>query len=90
MAEFIHGTLAIANDGTVTDTFYFDDKKIKVSVVMAPGTFGDYTSFDHQWIWAGYQKARSRIEAIVMEKFPEPPAESCTITLEKQDLHAHQ
>jgi len=89
-AEFIHGTLAIANDGTVTDTIFFDDRKIKLSVVLPPGTLGDYTSFDHQWIWSAYRKAQNRIEAAVKAKFPEPPAENCTITLEKPDLAAHQ
>ncbi len=85
-AEFIHGTLAIDNDGTVTDTLYCDDRKVKVTVVIPAGTLGDYSSFDHQKIWRAYQTVRDRIEDIVKEKSSGIPTENCTITLDKSDL----
>jgi hypothetical protein len=88
-AEFIHGTLAIDNDGVVTDTLFCDDRKVKVTVVIPQGALGDYTSFDHQKIWKAYRAAQGRVEELVKEKCAGLPTENCTITLEKSDLQTH-
>jgi len=84
--EFIHGTLAIDKDGSVTDTIYCDDRKVKITVIIPQGVLGDFTSFEHQKIWRAYRAVQDRIEAIVKEKFPELPTENGTITLTKSDL----
>lgn len=88
-AEFIHGTVAIDNEGVVTDTLLCDEGKVKVTVVIPHGVLGDYTSFDHQKIWRAYQAAKGRVEAAVREKFSGLPTESCTVTLDKADLLTH-
>ncbi len=88
-AEFTHGTVAIDNDGVLTDTLLFDDRKIKVTVVIPRGALGDYTSFDHQKLWQAYRTVQGRVETLVKEKFGGAPAESCTITLDKADLQTH-
>lgn|GEM_PF-2442885 len=87
--EFVHGTLMIDNDGAVTDTMFCDERKVKVTVILKPGTLGDYTSFDHTKIWKAYQGVKDRIETIVKEKFSGLPTENCTLTLEKADLPTH-
>lgn len=87
MEAFVHGTRSIDNDGNFTDPIFLDaEKTIKVTVIIPKGSLGDFTSYDHQKMWKAYNALQTRIEAIVKEKFPEPPAESCTITLEKADL----
>ncbi len=84
--EFTHDTVAIDNDGVLTDTLYCDDRKVKVTVVLPRGVLGDFTSFEHQKIWSAYRAMQQRIEAAVKEKCAGLPTESCTITLDKADL----
>jgi len=87
LEPLVHGTRSIDNDGNFTDPIFLDaEKKIKITVVIPKGALGDFTSYDHQKMWQAYNALQKRIEAIVIEKFPEPPAESCSITLEKADL----
>lgn len=88
--EFTHATVAIDKDGAVTDTLLCNDGMVKVTVIIPPGVLGDFSSFDHQFIWPAYRAVQSRIEAIVKEKCGGGlPTESCTIRLEKADLQAN-